>query len=72
MRCDREIRVACPHVDGVRSDNDDCVTMWPECVERIEKHSPSQDVQIIHAMPSRSRPSTRSAPRLRQGHGRGL
>lgn len=27
VRRDREVRVACPHVDGVRSGNDDRVTM---------------------------------------------
>ena len=27
VRRDREVRVARPHVDGVRSDNDGCVTM---------------------------------------------
>ena len=31
-----------------------------------------QYVQLIHAMPFRSRASTQSAPRLRPGHGRGL
>ena len=72
VRGDREVRIVYPHVDGVRPDNDDCVTVQPECVERIEKHSPSQYVQLIHAMPFRSRPSTQSAPRPRQGHGRGL
>ena len=37
-----------------RPDNDDCVTVQHECVERIEKHSPSQYVQLIHTMPFRS------------------
>ena len=27
VRRDRKVRVACPHVDGVRSDNDGCFTM---------------------------------------------
>ena len=58
VRCNREIRLADPYVDGMRADEDDRVAVRPEGVERIEKHPPCHDVELIHATPLRSRAST--------------
>ena len=56
--CNREIRLADPHVDGVRADEDDRIAVRPEGVERVEKHPPCYDVELIHATFLRSRAST--------------
>ena len=58
VRCNCKIRLADPHVDGVRANEDNRVAVRPKGVERIEKHPPSHNVQLIHATPLRSRAST--------------
>ena len=55
----REVGVADPHVDGVRADEGDRIAVRSERFKRVEEHSPSQYVQLIHATPVRSRASMR-------------